>query len=69
MLIPTITDINGLVIKVLDIDLFIKECDSCKNSPFVIFGTRHTIGDNNRFMLPQLWKLKKKMTDEAKQHA
>lgn len=28
------------------------------NNPLVISVTRHTIGENNRFLLPKLWKLK-----------
>ena len=63
MQIPTITDINGNTVKIYNLDEAIKECDSCKNSPLVIFGTRHTEGENNRFMLPQLWKLKKQLLD------
>ena len=57
-----ITDINGNIVNVTNIDLLIKECDSCKNSPFVIFGTRHTEGENNRFLLSKLWKLKKEIS-------
>ncbi|MDR2005314.1 MAG: NADH-quinone oxidoreductase subunit F [Prevotella sp.] len=61
-----ITDINGKTIKVPDIDKAIKECSSCKNNPLVIKGTRYTIGENNRFMLPQLWKLKKEISYATK---
>ena len=63
MEVATITDINGNTVRIKNLDQAIKECDSCKNSPFVIFGTRYTIGENNRFMLPQLWKLKKQLLD------
>ncbi|MDR1501802.1 MAG: NADH-quinone oxidoreductase subunit F [Prevotella sp.] len=61
-----ITDINGKTIKVPDVDKAIKECGSCKNNPLVIKGTRYTIGENNRFMLPQLWKLKKEISYATK---
>ena len=63
MEIPTITDINGNTVKIYNLEQAIKECDSCKNNPFVIFCTTHTEGDNNRFMLLQLWKLKKQLSD------
>jgi len=66
MLTSEITDINGKTIKVPNLDKAIKVCDSCKNNPLVIKGTRYTIGENNRFMLPQLWKLKKEMSHATK---
>ena len=60
-----IKDITGKTIKVPDIDKAIKQCDSCKNNPLVIKGTIYTHGDNNRFMLPQLWKLKNRVSNAA----
>lgn len=59
-----IKSITGKDIEVTNIDFAIKQCETCKNSPFVISGTKYTIGQDNRFMLPQLWKLKKDKTYE-----
>lgn len=53
----TITDITGKIIEVTDLDEAIKECEFCVDSPYKM-PSGYTVGENHRFMLKQLLKLK-----------
>lgn len=48
-----IKDISGNPIEVIDLDMAIKQCEECADSPFKM-PSGHTVGKNHRFMLGQL---------------
>ncbi len=53
----TITDINGTSIEVTDLNKAIEQCELCKDSPYKM-PSGQTVGENHRYMLSQLEKLK-----------
>jgi hypothetical protein len=53
----TIIDITGARIEVTDLDKAIEQCELCKDSPYKM-PTGQTVGENHRYMLSQLEKLK-----------
>jgi hypothetical protein len=53
----TITDITGASIEVTDLDKAIEQCELCKNSPYKM-PSGQTVGENHRYMLSQLEKIK-----------
>lgn len=62
-----VSDITGRIITITDLDAVISKCDKCKNNPLVIMGTRFTEGQNNRFLLPKLWKIKQEINKHKHQ--
>lgn len=59
----TVTDKAGKIIEVTDLDNAIRECEMCADSPFKL-ESGHTVGENYRFMLEQLLKLKQEQTNK-----
>ena len=55
----TITDITGASIEVTDLDKAIEQCELCKDSPYKM-PSGQTVGENHRYMLSQLEKMKQK---------
>ena len=53
----TITDITGASIEVTDLDKAIEQCRLCKDSPYKM-PSGQTVGENHRYMLSQLEKMK-----------
>lgn len=54
----TIKDITGKVIEVTNLNAAIRQCKLCLKSPFKM-ESGHTVGENHRFMLEQLEKMRK----------
>jgi hypothetical protein len=53
----TIKDITGASIEVTDLDKAIEQCRLSKDSPYKMLSGQ-TVGENHRFMLSQLEKMK-----------
>ncbi|SFL09028.1 hypothetical protein SAMN05216357_11285 [Porphyromonadaceae bacterium KH3CP3RA] len=59
----TVTDKAGKIIEVTDLDDAIRECEMCADSPFKL-ESGYTGGENHRFMLEQLLKLKQEQRNK-----
>jgi len=53
----TIRDITGTSIVVTDLDKAIEQCELCKDSPYKM-PSGQTVGENHRYMLSQLQRMK-----------